>query len=182
MKEKTEEWRVFPLFNGNYEVSNLGRVRSIDKIVRKFSVLVGMDVDQFYKGKILKQSKADKYGHLSVHIGFEKKRYKIPVHQMVLIAFTCDRPEGMVACHNNGDAADNRVENLRWDTQAENNADRKRHNRYANCENHPMAKLTRKQALEIIGCSKTITQISKEYGISQSHAWRLKRGESWKNA
>lgn len=42
------------------------------------------------------------------------------VHQLVLEAFIGPRPAGMMACHNDGNPANNRVENLRWDTQSSN--------------------------------------------------------------
>jgi len=46
----------------------------------------------------------------------------VPVHHLVLEVFVGPRPEGTVACHNNGDGYDNRVRNLRWDTRKANAA------------------------------------------------------------
>jgi hypothetical protein len=49
------------------------------------------------------------------------------VHRLVLEAFVGPCPEGMEACHNNGDTADNRLVNLRWDTKQANVADKLKH-------------------------------------------------------
>lgn len=45
------------------------------------------------------------------------------VHHLVLCAFVCERPSGMVGCHNDDNPANNTLENLRWDTPAANVAD-----------------------------------------------------------
>ncbi len=57
-------------------------------------------------------------------------------HRAVLLAFVGPCPEGMEACHNNGDPLDNRVENLRWDTRSNNTLDKVAHG------THPMASKT----------------------------------------
>jgi hypothetical protein len=54
-------------------------------------------------------------------------RSRRKVHHLILEAFVGPRPEGLKACHNNGDGHDNRLDNLRWDTQANNIADMHRH-------------------------------------------------------
>ena len=54
------------------------------------------------------------------------------VHRLVLEAFVGPRPEGMVARHLNGDPGDNRLENLAWGTQSENNYDKVRHGTHHN--------------------------------------------------
>ncbi len=51
------------------------------------------------------------------------------VHQLVLEAFVGLCPQGLVACHNNGDGFDNSLKNLRWDTLSSNNADTLKHGR-----------------------------------------------------
>lgn len=58
-------------------------------------------------------------------------RKSAAVHRMVLEAFVGPCPDGMQGCHWNGEPADNRVENLRWDTPRSNMADKLRHGQHA---------------------------------------------------
>lgn len=114
-----EEWRPVVGHEGSYEVSNLGRVRSLDRMIyfpdgRK----------RRSYGRILKPWSSKKCGHLKISLG-SKTRYL--VHVLVLESFIGPRPSGLVACHNNGIGSDNRIENLRWDTYRENNLDLTRH-------------------------------------------------------
>jgi hypothetical protein len=74
---------------------------------------------------MLKLSTARKPDYPVVTLGGGKSAR---VHNLVLEAFCGPRPEGYVACHNNGDPHDNRVENLRWDTYSSNNRDLVKHN------------------------------------------------------
>lgn len=55
--------------------------------------------------------------------GDDKKTWYTMVHAAVLTAFVGPRPKGMQCCHNDGNAANNRLENLRWDTPKNNTAD-----------------------------------------------------------
>lgn len=167
-----------PGFGGHYEASSLGKIRVKDRIViRKHSK--GGITEFFYKGRMLKPCKSDKYGHMVIHIGYDGKKENVFVHKMVLLAFVGDCPKGMECCHNNGEASDNRLENLRWDTHLSNNQDRKKHGTYSYGENHPMAKLTQNQVDKIRSSDKSIKEISEEFGIGKSQAHRIKKNVCW---
>jgi len=116
MNPSDEEWRPIPEWEGIYQVSNQGRVRSLDRIVlvgnthrklpsrpRKFTVLP--------KG----------YRQIQLHIDGTVKA--LLVHRLVLTVFHGPPPPGLEACHINGDTSDNRIENLMWDTHAANISD-----------------------------------------------------------
>lgn len=135
---ETEIWKDIPGYGNHYQASNLGNIRVKDRVVEKFSVLANKVVKQYYKARILTPSKSSKYGHVNVHLGFDKTKKNVAVHTLVLLAFVGPRPEGMECCHNNGIAYDNRLENLRWDTHLANNADRKAHGRYKVGPEHHM--------------------------------------------
>lgn len=112
-----EEWRLTQ--NPGYEVSSLGRVRSLDR-----TIIMGNGRTRRVKGKLLKPG-TTAGGHQLVVIGRELgSRF---IHRLVLEAFVGLRPVGMVCCHNNGDPADNRIENLRWDTYSSNSRDAVEH-------------------------------------------------------
>lgn len=124
-----EEWRPVVGYEGLYEVSDCGRVRSLDRVVPTVN-------GRTYRlrGVLLKSwSGATQHGHRTVSLsagGVEKVRL---VHQLVLESFVGPRPApGMHCCHFNGDPADNRVSNLRWDTPTANQLDKVRHGRHHN--------------------------------------------------
>lgn len=108
-----EEWRATRV--AGYEVSNIGRVRSLDR-----TIVMSNGRTRNVKGRILKPGKV-KSGHVLVVLG--KSASSRFIHRLVLEAFVGVRPDGMVCCHNNGDPADNRLENLRWDTWSSNSRD-----------------------------------------------------------
>src|SRR4030066_272565 len=134
-----EEWANIKDFGGHYEASSKGRIRVKPRIIIKKHSRTGKLVEFSYPGKELVQS-VGFGGYLYVTLGVDGKTIKKTVHILVALAFHGDRPEGMVVCHNNGCATDNRPENLRWGTHLDNARDRKNHGRYLSGENHKMAK------------------------------------------
>lgn len=123
--ESTEKWLPVVGHEGAYEVSSRGRVRSLDRVVTY------CDGRQCARpGKMLTPVWSGKARHrrLSVKLPSGKTH---TVHTLVLTAFVGPRPEGAEGCHNDGDPANNRVENLRWDTHTENMRDALRQGRHA---------------------------------------------------
>jgi len=177
-----EIWKQVPGYGNFYEASNLGRIRSKNRTVEKFCGLHKKIVKQFYKGRLLNPSKSDKYGHMSVHIGYDKKRISVSVHKLVLLAFVGPAPKGMECCHNNGIASDNRIENLRWDTHTNNNADRKRHGNYPSGKLHHMygKKMPEEHKQRLINIHKTrikTPQELKKRSESQKARWQKERAK-----
>jgi len=114
-----ENWRSVVGFEGSYEVSDLGRVRSLDRIIiRKDGMHVSL------KGKILKHSHNPKgYCQLILNPGNNNRK----IHTLVLEAFVGPAPPGLECRHADGDKTNNRLNNLSWGTGSENTLDRVRH-------------------------------------------------------
>lgn len=68
-----------------------------------------------------------KFGHLHVQLWKDNRPRTVRIHRLVLEAFVGPCPAGLEGCHGDGDASNNRLENLRWDTPSENNYDSVRH-------------------------------------------------------
>lgn len=81
----------------------------------------------FVRNKFLRPDIIKPGGYLRVGLTNQDGRKRFLVHVLVLENFLHKRPEGLVACHNNGDPADNRIENLRWDTVSSNVRDQVKH-------------------------------------------------------
>lgn len=116
----SEEWRAVAGFEGGYEVSNLGRVRSLDRVLtfQKYHARGRrmVAVTARLKGKLLKPA-LNLSGHQFVVLTGQRI---FSVHTLVLTAFTGPAPDGMECCHNDGDPANNVHSNLRWDTRSNN--------------------------------------------------------------
>lgn len=115
------EWRAVPGWEGSYEVSNEGQVRSLDRTLH-FISRWGTPASRHAPGRIL-AAHPHPAGHMLVSLG-RVSRY---VHHLVLEAFVGSMPHGQEALHGNGHPADNRLVNLRWGTRGENNDDAVRH-------------------------------------------------------
>ena len=108
-----ERWLPVLGFVG-YEVSDLGRVRSVDRVVATRSGL------RRYPGRLLSFSLNPRNGYLQVSLG---RAGKLPVHRLVARAFLGEPPPGHEVCHGPGGRHDNRLVNLRWDTKSANSID-----------------------------------------------------------
>lgn len=117
-----ERWAPIPGY-ADYEVSDQGRVRSLDRVVPYVDGRM-----RRCRGRLLKLSPNNDNGpHLVVALGHDKQFKGHLVHRLVLLAFVGPCPDGMEGCHNNGDSLDNRLTNLRWDNRSGNMLDAVRH-------------------------------------------------------
>ena len=115
-----ERWLPVPGWEGLYEVSDLGRVRSLDRYVRTHH-----NGRRLVPGRILKPQPASKYGHLKV--GFSSEGSKIrwyQIHQLVMLAFVGPCPDGMEIRHIDSMPWNNALANLAYGTRKENAQDR----------------------------------------------------------
>lgn len=117
----TEQWLPVIGYEGLYEVSSTGRVRSLDREVNHWR-----GGKRLVKGRELAAFEGNKKrerGYLRVGLYKRAQLRSHHVHTLVLEAFVGPRPDGMVCCHRNGVSTDNRLENLRWDTISANALD-----------------------------------------------------------
>lgn len=117
-----EQWLSVAGFEGLYSVSDLGRVRSLDRIDRQ---------GRLRKGRILRPA-VRRDGHLHVGLCRDSKRVWRYVHVLVAEAFHGQRPDGMEVRHLNGNPADNRAENLAFGSHSENQFDSVAHGTHRN--------------------------------------------------
>lgn len=175
-----EIWKDIPGYGNHYQASSLGKIRSKDRIITKFSVLVGKVVKQNYKGRLLR-NKPDKNGYIVVHLGVNKKKYNVQVGRLVLMAF-CGMPEkDQECCHNNGNPSDNSIANLRWDTHFENNQDRVKHGTYARGEDHHQSKLTEDQVRYIFSSEERGCDLALRFSVNQTIISDIRKRRIWKN-
>lgn len=168
-----EIWKDVPNYEGYYQVSNLGNVRSLDRIVKKSD-----GHTQFFKGRLIKQ-KTDDIGRRSLCLKKNGKQKDTRAHMLVALAFIGERPEGYHVCHIDGNASNNNLENLRYDTPTQNRIDIYRNNRKG-----PKGKLYIKEVLEIRELYKNNifnqNELSELYKVNQSSIGAIIRKEKFK--
>jgi len=113
-----------PGYESQYEVSDHGRVRSVERKVW-FTNRWNQRIQRTVPPKIRKPSTNKNGGHqyVTLHPG---RVFKF-VHALVLEAFDRSRPEGTQCRHLDGDPTNNRLDNLAWGTPSENTLDAVRH-------------------------------------------------------
>ena len=116
----TEKWLPVVSWEGVYEVSNMGRLRSLERFRR------GVNNSQCkIKEKILSLHLTKK--HWTVMLSQGERKERLYIHRLVLLAFVGIPQDGYEACHFDGNSANNCLTNLRWDTRSANHQDKNRH-------------------------------------------------------
>lgn len=159
-----EIWKPYPN-DTSYYVSDRGRVWSWKR-----------------GGKFL-TSHLSEDGYALVGLTIGRRVKTRPIHQLVLETFIGARPIGKQACHADGDKNNNTPANLRWDTCANNNADKKRHGTWHDGPRNPRAKLTEAQVVEIRMRSKAGEQgraLAREFGVADSTVYDIIRRKNWR--
>lgn len=108
-----ESWRDILGWEGYYQISNLGAVRSLDRWVSQ------KGKSRLYEGRELKQ-KTEKSGYKTVTFRTQFKKKTVKIHRLVAIAFI-ENPEGKPEVnHIDGVKENNHLVNLEWVTSSEN--------------------------------------------------------------
>jgi hypothetical protein len=132
---REEEWRDIPGWEGMYQASSLGRIRSIDRhVISKDNRVV------HHKERVLRQNRAIK-NYLVVSLSRDNKWVSQKVNRLVAMSFLGTPQVGSHARHIDGNNQNNRVTNIEWGTVTDNNRDKRRHGKNRPGETNPSAKL-----------------------------------------
>ena len=114
MESIAEIWKDVQGYEGLYQVSNLGRVKSLGRFVDRLA-----SGHCWQKERILKPNKT-KYGYLNVRLCKDSRTKDFKVHRLVALAFIPNPENKPQIDHINADKTNNTVNNLRWVTCKEN--------------------------------------------------------------
>lgn len=172
-----EEWRDIPGYEEEYQVSNLGRVRSKCRVS-----IMRNGVHRLIKSKTISSFKGDKYPRVTLCKDKERKRnYRI--HILVLMAFAGPNPENMpIVRHILDDAHDARLCSVLYGTYKQNSEDADKNGKTQKGETHYRAKLTKSQVVSIKKQLRIKTPhrvIAKRFGISKTQIGRISQGVDW---
>ena len=178
MNDESEAWKPVAGHEGLYSVSSLGRIRAEEKVALHCDGRICKR-----KQKVMSPGQSKKSLYLSVRLlGHDGTYTTYYVHSLVLEAFKGPRPNGMEACHCDGDRQHNAIANLRWDTRSGNHADKKQHGTATIGESHPMRKLTDEKVMDMRkkrAAGASVTQLANEFNVSRMTAHRAATGRSW---
>jgi hypothetical protein len=171
--QEVEEWRDVPGWEGEYQASSFGRVRSVARLVNYSD-----GRRRRYPDRLLTpQQLAD--GRWKVSFWRNNQMENCLVSKAVALAFHGDRPTGCECRHLDGDHGNNRPSNLAWGTHVENEADKLGHGTRLLGERHFNAKLTEEDVRRIRASRDTAASEATRYGIHEMHVYRIRRGERW---
>ena len=117
-----EIWKDIPGYEGWYQASTHGRIRSLPRQDYRRDAHGGHST-WAYTGRVLRVRPKES-GHLNVSLGAHNTK---KVHRLILETFVGPCPVGYECLHADGDPRNNRLENLRWGTRVENREDIRRH-------------------------------------------------------
>lgn len=177
-----ERWLPVLGFEGFYEVSDHGRVRSLERIVPVSGRTDGQ-THKRVRGRVLKPGLSG--GRPVVNLHSDVDRRHAMVHHLVLEAFDGPCPDGQECRHLNDNRSDNRLANLVWGTRRENMADRKRNGlrrRGVRGEANSASKLTEDDVRLIRHLREgglSFEKIGRRVGVSWHTVRRIATGETW---
>lgn len=110
-----EQWEDVKGYEGYYQVSDLGRVRSLERTI------IDSLCTRIFKGKVLKQTEHNgKQPYFYVTLSKSRKNKKLLVHRLVAETFIPNEDNKEQVNHIDGDPQNNTIINLEWVTNAEN--------------------------------------------------------------
>jgi hypothetical protein len=175
----TEIWKPIAWAPG-YEVSDQGRVRSLDR-----EVAVAASRGEFKKhpahtkirkGKVLSPGLGR---YASVNVAGKQ----CLVHRLVAEAFIGPCPDGHIVCHGPGGPLDNRLENISYGTHSKNTGeDRRRDGTIPRGSRSGSAKLNEEQVLEIkrrTAAGESRASLARAFGVRPENISHIALGRNW---
>jgi transcriptional regulator of met regulon len=168
-----EVWKEIDGYAGVYFVSNYGNVKSIDHF------LEGRLGSGKQNGRILKQQICVK-GYSRVSLSNNSKKFTTGAHRLVALSFIPNPENKPQVNHINGIKTDNRVENLEWCTNSENqlHAVKNKLTNPPTGEKHHLSKLRNEDVIKARACFEigfSNKELAKDYGVSQTAMSKILR-------
>lgn len=170
-----ETWKPVVGYEGLYEVSDIGRIRSLD---RRLRMRYG---SKLLPGKVLKPAvRKNGYQQIQFQVAGQPKKYAL-IHRVVLEAFVGPSPDGCECRHLDGHKPNCRLDNLEWGTKLENMQDQYRHGTRIQGESSPHVKLTDAMCEEIFRSPKNGYELAREFGVTATAIYLVRNGYSHKH-
>lgn len=167
-----EEWRAVPGYEGIYEASSLGRIKSLP---RRLPTWFGT---RACHEKVLR-TRVGKNGYLNITLQKRRELWWTTVHAVVATTFLGEAPTGHEVRHLDGNRENCAISNLAWGTRLDNMRDQYRHGTRAVGQRAGIANITQELAEWIRDSSQRGPELHEITGVSLSTISRIKRGISY---
>ena len=165
-----EVWKDIPGYEGLYQVSNLGQVKSLPRVVRARGLGKRKPPERLlHPGRC-------RSGHLYVNLRKDGSTHHSEIHRLVMLAFVGPCPKGLEVCHNDSNPKNNRLDNLRYDTHLNNMID------MAYVGNRSRQKLSVDDVLTVrarLKRGEVGRHLAAEYGVTPAAISAINRGRNW---
>jgi len=182
-----EQWLPVVGYEGVYEVSDMGRVRSLDREVWRKS-RSGNEYVWIRPGRVMKQHRIPdspirwrQYWQIRLHVSGASRHHM--VHRLVTEAFLGPLPPGMQCRHGPGGMLDNTLGNLCYGTAFENQADRVRDGTANIGSQNPNSKLTEEDVAQVRArraAGESQKALAAEFEVSTATISMVVTGYRWK--
>lgn len=169
-----EIWKDIAGWENQYQVSNLGNIRSLDGWL--YYTRCNRPHERVRYGKIIRQTVSSGYKRACI----TRTTNKI-VHRLVAIAFVPNPLNLPEVNHIDGDKLNNRWDNLEWVTRKQNQEHAVKMGRYRVGADNTSTKLSIEEVVEIRGSTLSTGVLSKLYGISTSNIRDILKRKIWKH-
>lgn len=174
-----ENWKWIEKYEGFYEISDQGNIRSVDRVVK-----CGKGT-RLWKG-ILRKLAYDKDGYFITALCKKSKREMVKVHRLVAQAFIPNIDKKPVVNHINGIKNDNRVENLEWCTSSENTNHAMRIGTLKIKGEDSYASKLKEEDIEVIFKLRyedgwTLEKIANNYNVGYKAIHKIVKAQRWKH-
>lgn len=171
-----EIWKdtIYP----GYQVSNLGRFRSLDRKVQKRD-----GSTQMYKSRVLKQGLGTS-GYLGVTFSREGKNKTFLAHRLVALSFLQNPDSKKTVNHLDGDKTNNKANNLEWSTYSENHLHRSRSLGLCRGGTHHQSKLSKEDVLkirELYEKEKDRKKLATQFNVTAATIYYVVTRRTWKH-
>lgn len=167
----------------NYEISNCGRVRSLERKIRYLHSVTREEHFRLYESKLLKQQ-LTKFGYYFVQPYNDNGSKNKTIHRLVAIEFVENPHNFNVVNHIDGNKKNNRFDNLEWCTDAYNHEHAQREGLLAKGSRVASAKLNERCVIAIKKLlleGWTHDKVSALFEVSRTTITLIENGATWKH-
>ena len=175
-----EIWKDIPGYEGYYQASDRGRIKSLARTV----VVPRTKWGQQGKRKVNEAVMAlqtDQRNRVFVALRKDGLTKRFTVASLVAAAFIGPRPEGLLVLHGDGDSTNNRASNLRYGDHCDNIEDARKHGTLTQGEKQWLAKLTADEVKFIRITDLSGTYLAAQYGVTPACISAIRQRKNWKH-